>query len=70
MGHGSHSGKASHGGREITLIEGESVEALQRDGVNADGRTLGTKLSPAEARRNNATSGVRLNHLSSGPRTA
>ena len=63
MGHGSYSGKASHGGREITLIEVERVEALHRGVVKADGQTLGTKLSPAETRRNIATSGVPLNHL-------
>jgi len=63
LGHGSYSGKASHGGREITLIEVESVEALHRGVVNADGQTLGTKLPPAETRRNIATSGVPLNHL-------
>ena len=62
-GRGSYSGKASHGGREITLIEVESVEALFRGVVNADGQTLGIKLSPAETRRNIATSGVPLNHL-------
>jgi MOSC domain-containing protein YiiM len=39
------------------------VEAIHRDGVNADGQTLGTKLFPAETRRNMATSGVPLNHL-------
>lgn len=63
LGHGSYSGKASHGGREITLIEVESVEALHRGVVNADGQTLGTKSSPGETRRNIATSGVLLNHL-------
>jgi len=39
------------------------VEALHRGVVNADGQTLGTKLPPAETRRNIATSGVPLNHL-------
>lgn len=62
-GSGFYSGKASHGGREVTLIEVESVEALDRGVVNADGQTLGIKLSPAETRRNIATSGVPLNHL-------
>lgn len=62
-GSGFYSGKASHGGREVTLIEVESVEALDRGVVNADGQALGIKLSPAETRRNIATSGVPLNHL-------
>lgn len=62
-GRGFYSGKASHGGREVTLIEVESVEALDRGVVNADGQALGIKLSPAETRRNIATSGVPLNHL-------
>ena len=62
-GRGFYSGRASHGGREVTLIEVESVEALHRGVVNADGQTLGIKLSAAETRRNIATSGVPLNHL-------
>jgi MOSC domain-containing protein YiiM len=62
-GRGFYSGKGSHGGREVTLIEVESVEALHGGVVNADGQTLGIKLSPAETRRNIATSGVPLNHL-------
>jgi MOSC domain-containing protein YiiM len=60
LGHGSNSGKASHGEREITLIEVENVEALHRGVVNADGQTRGTELSPDETRRNIATSGVPL----------
>ena len=63
LGRGFYSGRASHGGREVTLIEVESVEALHRGVVNADGQTLGIKLSAAETRRNIATSGVPLNHL-------
>lgn len=62
-GRGSYSGKASLGGREVTLVEVESVEALFQGAVNADGHTLGIKLTPAETRRNIATSGVPLNHL-------
>jgi MOSC domain-containing protein YiiM len=42
-------------GRQITLIEGEAIEALERD--------LGLKLAPGEARRNLVTRGVALNHL-------
>jgi MOSC domain-containing protein YiiM len=41
--------------QEITLIEIEALEALQRD--------YGLELSPAESRRNLATRGVALNHL-------
>ena len=63
LGRGFYWGRASHGGREVTLIEVESVEALHRGVVNADGQTLGIKLSAAETRRNIATSGVPLNHL-------
>ncbi len=39
------------------------MEALRRGVVNADGQTLGTKLSPAETRRNIATSRVPLNRF-------
>jgi MOSC domain-containing protein YiiM len=41
--------------REVTLIEIEAVEALNRD--------YGIALSPGEARRNIITRGVPLNHL-------
>src|SRR5918912_2142734 len=50
-GRGHYSSKPSEGGREITLIELEAVEALDM------------KLTPAETRRNIATQGVPLNHL-------
>ena len=43
------------GGREITLIELESVEALKRD--------LKIELEPAQTRRNIVTRHVPLNHL-------
>jgi MOSC domain-containing protein YiiM len=63
FGTGTYSPKPSHGGREVTLIEAETVAALF-DGVqNAEGHRLGIKLAPAETRRNIATSGVPLNHL-------
>jgi len=63
LGTGHYSPTPSHGGREVTLIETEAVEALL-DGVqNAEGRRLGLKLAPAETRRNIATRGVPLNHL-------
>ncbi len=51
-GTGFYSSKPSAGGREVTLIETESVEAL--DGI---------KLAAADSRRNIATVGVPLNHL-------
>jgi len=63
LGTGVYSQKAGHGGREVTLIEVESVQALLDDVQNAEGHRLGIKLSPAETRRNIATSGVPLNHL-------
>ena len=47
--------KKPGGGREITLIELESVEALKRD--------LKIELEPAETRRNIVTRGMPLNHL-------
>jgi len=40
---------------ELTLIEAEAIEALQRD--------YGVELAPGEARRNLVTRGVALNHL-------
>jgi hypothetical protein len=60
---GFYSSRASLGGREVTLIELEAVEALFHGVVDAEGQTLGIKLSPAATRRNIATSGVPLNHL-------
>jgi len=42
-------------GREVTLIESETIEALQRD--------LQIKLEPRDTRRNIVTKGVPLNHL-------
>ena len=53
-GRGYYSKKPSMGGREITLIETEAVEALGE---------LDIKLTPAQTRRNVATRGVPLNHL-------
>lgn len=50
-GRGHYSSRPSEGGREITLIEIEAVEALD------------VKITPAETRRNVATQGVPLNHL-------
>jgi len=62
-GTGFYSKKSSYGGREVTLIETESVEALFREVLNAHRERLGVKLTAAETRRNIATSGVPLNHL-------
>jgi MOSC domain-containing protein YiiM len=42
-------------GREVTLIELEAIEALERD--------LNMKLDPKDSRRNIVTRGVPLNHL-------
>jgi MOSC domain-containing protein YiiM len=54
LGTGYYSDKPGEGGRELTLIETETLEALP---------ALGVKLGAAESRRNIATSGVPLNHL-------
>jgi MOSC domain-containing protein YiiM len=54
LGTGYYSGKPSEGGRELTLIETETLEAVA---------ALGVKLGAAESRRNIATTGVPLNHL-------
>lgn len=42
-------------GRQITLVEAEAIEALERE--------LGLVLTPGETRRNLVTRGVALNHL-------
>lgn len=63
LGTGFYSAKPGVGGREVTLIEVEAVEALLHGAQNAEGQRLGIKLSPAETRRNIATAGVPLNHL-------
>ena len=47
--------KTAGGGREITLIEAEAIEGLERD--------YGTKIEYKDARRNIVTRGVALNHL-------
>jgi hypothetical protein len=41
IGTGFYSKESSYGGREVTLIEVESVEALFRGVLNADGERLG-----------------------------
>jgi MOSC domain-containing protein YiiM len=60
---GFYSKKSSHGGREVTLIEIEAVEALFGGVRNAEGERFGLKLAASSTRRNIATSGVPLNHL-------
>ncbi|MGH7356296.1 MAG: MOSC domain-containing protein [Candidatus Rokuibacteriota bacterium] len=55
LGSGYYSPKPGRGGREVTLIEIEVVEAVMGE--------LGIKLSVADTRRNIATSDVPLNHL-------
>ena len=51
---GSFSAKPKPG-RQITLIEAEAIEALERE--------LGLVLAPGETRRNLVTRGIALNHL-------
>jgi hypothetical protein len=63
LGTGFYSRGARRGGREVTLIEIESVEALDRHERNGAGDRLGITLAAADTRRNIATSGVPLNHL-------
>jgi MOSC domain-containing protein YiiM len=62
-GTGHYSNRPSHGGREVTLIEIESVEALDNGVQSAQGDRLGIKLAAQDSRRNIATAGVPLNHL-------
>jgi MOSC domain-containing protein YiiM len=51
---GTYSGKPSPG-QQVTLIEAEAIEALDREG--------GVRIEPGTARRNLVTRGVALNHL-------
>ncbi len=51
---GSFSGQPGTG-RDVTLIEVEAIEALERE--------LGLRIAPGETRRNLVTRGVALNHL-------
>ena len=55
LGTGYYSPQPSRGGREVTLIEIETIEVVSSE--------LGLKLSASDTRRNIATSGVPLNHL-------
>lgn len=63
LGRGHYSDWPSVGGREVTLIEMETIEALWDGLVNAAGERLGLMVTAAETRRNIATVGVPLNHL-------
>lgn len=63
LGLGHYSARPSFGGREVTLIETETIEALEDGIVNAAGDRLGIKIAAPETRRNIATAGVPLNHL-------
>jgi len=62
-GTGFYSTKPSHGGREVTLIEIEAIEALFSGVINAEGERHGIKLAAPDARRNVVTAGIPLNHL-------
>src|SRR3990172_12809965 len=54
--HGKGSWSSTPGtGRQVTLIELETIEALERD--------YKMKIEPGQARRNVVTHGVALNHL-------
>jgi MOSC domain-containing protein YiiM len=62
-GTGCYSKTPSPGGREVTLIEIETVDTVSRGVPNAAGERQGITLTAADTRRNIATSGVPLNHL-------
>jgi len=61
-GIGFLSSKPIQGGHEITLIEIEVLEALNRE-VNAQADRIAVEISAADTRRNIATWGVPLNSL-------
>jgi MOSC domain-containing protein YiiM len=63
LGTGYYSKAPIHGGRDITLIEIEAVEALSRDLRKGAGERADVGLTAAGTRRNIATSGVPFNHL-------
>ena len=60
---GHYSGRASVGGREVTLIEREAVKHLDGGIITSLGKQLDIELAAGEARRNIMTSRVPLNHL-------
>ena len=55
LGTGYYSPRPSPGGRELTLIEAETLEAVQDE--------IGIRLAPGEDRRNITTRGIALNEL-------
>lgn len=55
LGGGGKFGDKVGPGRQVTLVETEAIEALERE--------YGVKLAPGESRRNILTRGVPLNHL-------
>src|SRR5260370_31779517 len=61
-GTGFYSKTSSHGGREVTLIEIEAVEALSVGEVNAAGERLRVKLPTADTPPHLTTSRVPLQH--------
>lgn len=63
FGIGYYSKSPIRGGRDVTLIEIETVEALSRDLPDTAGKGLGIGFTAANSRRNIATAGVPLNHL-------
>jgi len=52
---GTFSDNPNTTGRQVTLIEAEAIDALERD--------YGVQIDPKDARRNIVTRGVALNHL-------
>src|SRR6266540_3290301 len=54
-GTGFYSPRPSHGGREVTLIEMETVEALDTGVLSAAGERLGIKLSAVYFKHKTAT---------------
>lgn len=52
---GTFTGDSNTTGRQVTLIEAEAIDALERD--------YGVKIVSTDARRNIVTRGVPLNHL-------
>jgi MOSC domain-containing protein len=63
IGSGHYSERPSVGGREVTLIERETITHLDGGVIEASGTTLEMRLAGGETRRNIVTSGVPLNHL-------
>src|SRR2546425_13166950 len=62
LGTGHYSARPSVGGREVTLIEIEAVEALGHGIVNAAGERLGIQPTAAETPRHIPTPRVPAQH--------